>query len=246
MSEALAMLRDQCGVLTRTWLPYGTMLPPLAAVWTEVESARGPSIGATRLKRQRWFWCASFEGRYESAANSKADADVPSLRAWLAGGEQPLVVRGFAFNAENWLDVTVRQRALYTATIALTARHRPLDFHQAVPLDRAIIESTAVDDHHVFPSAYLKERGITNYADTVLNHTLIDKLTNIRIGKKAPSVYIAEMRRELGSRIDDILRSHSLPPEPNGPLLTDNYEAFLRWRMGYLDKELRQVTSSPT
>jgi len=168
---------------------------------------------------------------------------VPLLRAWLGGGDAPPVVRGFQFDSATWLSVTVRQRGLYRSTMALLAKRQPLDFHRAVPLTKTLIESTAVDDHHVFPTAYLKDEGVTGYVDTVLNHTLIDKQTNVRIGKKAPSVYITEMRDELGSKLDDVLRSHGLPPEPDGPLLNNDYDSFLDWRRIYLEEQLRQVVT---
>jgi len=94
-------------------------------------------------------------------------------------------------------------------------------FHNAVPLTRSVIESTAVDDHHLFPRAYLKEHGFAG-PDTILNHTLIDKLTNIRIGAKAPSDSLGEIRGELGEDLDRVLRSHCLPETSDGPLWTDD------------------------
>ena len=113
--------------------------------------------------------------------------------------------------------------------MALLLRHRPLDFHEAVPLTRTVIESTAVDDHHVFPKGYLHDIGLDNRIDTVLNHTLIDRETNIRIQKKAPSVYLAEIAEELPNDLPRILESHGLPPETNGPLWMDDFDAFLEW-----------------
>jgi len=243
MAEGLEMLRDECGVLTAKWLPYAPMLPTMAAVWHDVTTSSGAHVGASRFKLQQWFWCASFVGDYDSAPNSRAEADVPLLRTWLGGGDAPPVVRGFQFDSATWLSVTVRQRGLYRSTMALLAKRRPLDFHKAVPLTKTLIESTAVDDHHVFPAAYLKDEGVTGYVDTVLNHTLIDKQTNVRIGKKAPSVYITEMRDELGSKMDEVLRSHGLPPELDGPLLNNDYDSFLDWRRIYLEDQLRQVTT---
>lgn len=59
---------------------------------------RGPAVGARRSKLQRWFWCASFMGRYDNAANSNAEQDAQVLAAWLRGdGPEPEVVSGFAF-----------------------------------------------------------------------------------------------------------------------------------------------------
>jgi hypothetical protein len=127
--------------------------------------------------------------------------------------------------------------------MALLMRRRPLDFHQAVPLTKSVIDSSAVDDHHVFPTAYLLASGQNKYADTILNHTLIDKLTNISIGKRAPSAYLADMRVELGASVNAVLESHGLPADEQGPLWRDDYGAFLEWRREYLASELGSAAS---
>jgi hypothetical protein len=244
MAQAIVMLRDECGVLTEKWLPYAPMLPTMAAAWHDVDEASGAAAGARRLKLQRWFWCACFLGDYDNAPNSRAEADVPRLHKWLTGGEPPDVVSRFEFNPATWLDATVRQRGLYRTTMALLMRHRPQDFHQAVPLTRTVIESTAVDDHHIFPRGYLEDAGLTNYVDTVLNHTLIDKLTNIRVGKKAPSVYLKEMEDAMPGALSAVLRSHGLPPDRDGTLWRDDYHGFIDWRLAHLTNELKFVTGS--
>jgi hypothetical protein len=134
MSNGLTMLRDECGVLLPKWLPYAPMLPTLAAAWQWVDEATGAASGACRLKLQRWFWCATFAGDYDNAPNSRADADMPLLREWLQGDDAPAVVRDFDFDPGQWTTITIRQRALYRTTMALLLRHRPLDFHEAVPV----------------------------------------------------------------------------------------------------------------
>jgi hypothetical protein len=76
--------------------------------------------------------------------------------------------------------------------------------------------------------------------DSVLNHCLIDRATNIRIGKAAPSVYLAEIRAALGSELDRVLRSQRLPTGPRSPLLDDDYDGFLSWRIGELTEALAE------
>lgn len=243
MANGLKMIRDECGVLTPKWLPYAPMLPTLAAAWQWVQEAHGAASGARRLKLQRWFWCATFAGDYDNAPNSRAAADMPLLRQWLQGGDPPPVVRDFEFDPSQWATVTIRQRALYRATMALLLRHRPLDFHEAVPLTRAVIDTTAVDDHHVFPKGYLQDIGLGTRVDSVLNHTLIDRETNIRIQKKAPSVYLHEMDDELPNDLPRILSSHGLPHDKDGPLWKDDFDGFLEWRLQHLIEELEKTTS---
>jgi hypothetical protein len=245
MSSALSLLQNECGVLVPKWLGYATMVITLAAVWPVVEEKGGPAIGARRGKLQRWFWCASFAGRYENAVNTNTEQDIPALSGWLRGDSpEPDVVASFSFEPSRWRDITGRQRALYRTTIALAMRDSPLDFHLAKPLNKAIIDGQKVDDHHVFPRKFLADSGHSSAVDSVLNHTLIDKLTNIRIGGDAPSVYLAAMKAELGTTLDEILTSHHLPASEEGPLWQDQFEAFLALRQEQLAARLAAVTSA--
>lgn len=230
MAAVLALLRDECGVLTPKWLPYEPMLIPLATVWNEVEATTGPAHGAMRSKLKRWFWCASFTGEYESSSATLAERDAPVLRSWLTGGDEPQAMGTFEWNPERWRTVTSRQQGLYRGTMALTLLQRPRDFHTGAPLTPELIEAGKIDDHHVFPRAYLRSVGKGDTVDSVLNHCLIDRATNIRIAMQAPSTYLEEMRAELGQILDEVLRSHQLPTGSASPLATDDFEAFLKWR----------------
>lgn len=79
--------------------------------------------------------------------------------------------------------------------------------------------------------------------DSVLNRTLIDRGTNIRIQHKAPSVYLGDMESVLGKQLlVSVLVSHGLPADSSGPLLSDDFEAFLTWREGHLHEQIRLVT----
>lgn len=247
MSNALEMLRDECGVLTSKWLPYQTMIITAAAVWPAISEVNGPAVGERRAKLQRWFWCSSFSGSYENSPNFRTEQDSPALVEWLRGGATPSFVKDFTFESERWRDVSFRQRALYRASIALLMRHSPRDFHDGVPLSKPIIDGRAVDDHHIFPRRFLKDLGREREVDSVLNHTLIDKKTNIRIGGRAPSEYLAEMRDALGdSLLSSILSSHGLPEDAAGPLIRNDFDSFLDWRLEYLTTELRTVTQGDT
>jgi hypothetical protein len=240
----LTMLRDECGVLVGKWLGYYTMLITMAAVWPDVHEKGGPAVGARRAKLQRWFWCTSFSGRYENATNTNSAQDVPALATWMRDESGPPdTVTNFAFDPSRWRTVTARQRALYRTTIALSMCRSPLDFHVAKPLNKAIIDGQAVDDHHIFPRKFLADTGFEDAVDSVLNHTLIDKITNIRVGGNAPSAYLGDMQDELGSKIHDILASHNLPDAEDGPLWQDRFTDFLDWRQARLAEELGAVTT---
>ena len=53
-----------------------------------------------------------------------------------------------------------------------------------------------IDDHHIFPDAFLRRREIpAKLRETVLNRTLFDRKTNIRISDRAPSDYMRSASR---------------------------------------------------
>ena len=234
MAAVVSLLRDECGVLVGKWLPYRPMLIPLASAWREVLGAEGPEQAARRGMLKRWFWCASFTGEYDSSSATLAERDSPILRAWLTDGQAPPVVSDFEWSAERWRTVTVKQQGLYRATIALTLTQHPRDFHTGAPLSREVIEASKVDDHHVFPRGYLADVGRGVEVDSVLNHCLIDRTTNISIGKKAPSVYLQEVRAALGAELDQVLASQMLPSGEASPLANDDFEGFLAMRVEQL------------
>jgi hypothetical protein len=194
-----------------------------------------------RGKLKRWFWCASFTGEYESSSASLAERDMPVLRAWLAGGEAPAAVRDFNWDPNRWRSVTGRQQGLYRATIALGLIDHPLDFHTLAPLTQEVIAAGRIDDHHIFPRGYLSDIERGDEIDSVLNHTLIDRATNIRIGKRPPSKYLGEIRSSIGADLDRVLASHTLPVGLRTTLTTDDFDGFLAWRVDHLTKSLEAL-----
>lgn len=243
--DSLKLLQTECGVLSRKYLPYRTMLLTMAASWPEIDAARGPEAGARREKMKRWFWCATFSQRYETQGNSRTQNDTPELRAWLTGeGSAPELTQGG--DVRSFRSINSNTQALYSAAIALNLRNRPLDFHIGQPLTHDRILTEQIDDHHVFPQAYLPSDVPKGLKDSVLNRTLIDKTTNIAISAKAPSVYLEAMRDALGDdTLTKILQSHSLPSDPSGPLYSNDFEAFLDWREAKLRNQLAEVTGWP-
>ncbi|MDA8117684.1 MAG: DUF262 domain-containing protein [Actinomycetota bacterium] len=249
LATGLEILRDDCKVMLPKWLPYQTMLAPLAATLAKAGDSRTAEAGARREKLKRWFWCAVFSQAYESAPNSKSAKDVGELVPWLLDqGEPPEVVAAFRFDPRALRDITPRQRSIYRGTVCmmLGAGGGARDFHTQAVITGKLMAEEAIDDHHIFPAAYLERIGVTpaRRRDCVLNRTLIDRTTNEMISDRAPSAYLAELRKTPGFPFDAILGSQGLPTAPDSPLLCDDYEAFLNWRQERLWEEIRRVTGT--
>jgi hypothetical protein len=249
--SALEMLRDECGVRTVKWLPYGYLLVPLAALWQEAIQIAGPASAANRARFKRWFWCSGFSQTYDRAANTQAAKDYAELRTWIGGGKEPTTVAEFAFDPARLREITPKQQSIYKALMALVLRHGAADFHHGHTLTPASIAAQRVDDHHVFPRAYVNPTDAepavpTQLVDCILNRTLIDADTNQRIGMRSPHEYLAEIRNELEEAgtglFEQVLESHLLPTGADSPLTNDEFEEFLELRAARLVEEMAVAT----
>ncbi len=247
LSLGLEILRDDCKVVLPKWLPYQTMLSPMAAVLALAEAPKTPEAGAQRERIKRWFWCSVFGQAYESSPNSQAAKDVTEVGVWLAGGALPESVAGIRFDPKALRDVTPRQRAIYRGVVCLVlgSGTGARDFHTQGVITGKLIAEQGIDDHHVFPADFLeKKKGIklARLRDCVLNRTLIDRTTNQIISNRAPSEYLAEMNATEGFPFDSVLRSHLLPVGESSPFWSDDYDAFLAFRQQALWQEIMSVT----
>lgn len=251
---ALEMLRDECGVLTGKWLPYGYLLVPMAALWDQAIEVGGPASAANRARLQRWFWCSGISASYDRAANTQAARDFAELQRWIGGGPEPTTVADFSFQAQRLREITPKQQSVYKALMSMVLRNRAKDFHRGRELTAASIAARRVDDHHVFPRAYLNPTGAeaahpSQLVDCILNRTLIDADTNQRIGKRPPNEYMGEIQSELEGAgagvLAEVLDSHLLPAGAGSPLIEADFPAFLDWREARLAEKIAELTDTP-
>jgi hypothetical protein len=245
LSESLSILRDDCGVLEPGLLPYNTIAIPMAAAWATQKETIGADAGTNRLKILRWFWCSVFGQKYENAPNSQSEKDFAELQRWMKGGEPPESVSEFKFET-NLRQVKPRQRAVYRGIMALILQNGALDFHKRGKITAQLLadKKNPVDDHHIFPRAYLdKKDAPASLRDCILNRTFIDRVTNRRLSKRAPSDYFSEIRAKQGdNETDETLNSHVLPQGAHSPLLNDDFEKFLDFREKALNELIRRKT----
>lgn len=245
MASGLSLLRDECGVMLAKWLPYSTMLAPLAAVIGERPLQAGPAAGARRQKLVKWFWCASLSQLYESSANRKAELDYVGLVAWLDGGEAPASVSKYLANID-FETVTPRQRALYSALMCLVLSDGARDFHTGKRMTSALIKSELVDDHHIFPLGFLGElnrRTPDPKFDNILNRTLIDATTNRTILANGPAQYLATIDAEQGSeQVDATLISHGIDEDGIKALRANEFDGFKANRRKHILRRIAAVT----
>lgn len=247
LGDVLSILRDDCGVLAPWLLPYNTILIPMAALWAIRRSVKGAEVGADRLKLLQWFWCSVFGQTYENAPNSQAEKDFAELKRWAAGGAPPQSVAEFRLEGLALRNVRPKQRAVYRGVMALILQQGALDFHKRGRTTSQLLadKRNPVDDHHIFARAFLDEKGwAPGLRDCILNRTYIDRETNRRLSRRAPSDYFAEIRSKQGEvATDDLLASHFMPAGSGSPLLMDDFQKFLEQREAALLAAIRDRTT---
>ena len=98
-----------------------------------------------------------------------------------------------------------RQSAAYKGLYALLMRDGAKDFRTGDTIQLATYFNDQVDIHHIFPQGWFKDLGISNpLMDSVVNKTPLSKRTNIQVGKKAPSVYLAAIEQRHGIDATDL------------------------------------------
>lgn len=256
MERALELIElvgpDGFGVFAEKWLPGYGLVPILAALRAEIDDHK---LGQTeRDELRRWYWCNVFLERYSSAVESKSRKDYSEMtRHWFDGGPEPEVF----LEAQNWIgspnfrvrDSATTTSAVYSGIFCLLALRNARDWRRGED-----IRLQELQDHHIFPQAYLKRHDITRRVDvnTIANRTLISDETNAKIKDRAPAGYILDADIFPHGPRPELLEPHFLDAAATAVLsdasealpnneVADLYERFLQARQAALVAEVRRA-----
>jgi hypothetical protein len=247
-SAALVVLRSECGVLTRNWLPYAALFPALFAAVVRIQQLKGPAAGAAWEKVKRWFWCSNFGQRYEGPQNTLNATDLRQLTVWFDSDDQlPEAITNFRIEEHDLRRIERQRNAIYRAVICLTIVNGARDFHTGNVLTPDFLNdpNKKVEDHHIFPSGYLRKALDQGPENGVLNRCLIDNVTNKLISDKPPSEYMRQVEKHLGSdKLKHVLSSHLIPTDGHGAPSSDDLEAFLEGRKELVIRAIGSVTGA--
>ncbi len=249
-AAALELIRDQCWVQTPKWLPYTTVVIPMAAAWNELGKLSGPALGNAKDRLKQFFWCSVFTANYDQGGNSQAQADYAKLTGWLVDPTKPApeAVADFALSTTQLANAKRNRRALYRGVMALVMHSGALDFHVKERITATKIQDLEIDAHHLFPKNWLKESYQAGNEDAlseelVLNFALIDSVTNKLISDRAPSDYLGEIAGAMGTdERDRIVQSHVIQDSARAAMVGDDYESFVAARARDIAAEIARVT----
>jgi hypothetical protein len=248
---------DGFGLIDPKWLPGFGLIPILAALRAEIDE-KGLGEGP-RSDLRRWYWSNVFLERYSSAVESKSRKDyVEMLAYWKGDRDEPSVFAEARarIGSEGY---KVRESASYASAVysgifCLLAMRNARDwrFGESIRLQE-------LQDHHIFPKAYLNRHGVTKRTDvnSVINRTLISNKTNAKIRDKAPADYLVSAEVFPSGATTSLLGPHFLDEGATAALnastrnmsnaeVLENYEAFRCSREAAVIAEIRDVCGIDT
>ncbi|CAM3482601.1 DUF262 domain-containing protein [Deinococcus saxicola] len=240
--KAAQLLHNQ-KVFTTDELPYRTQLVPLAATLAVLGHLANDL--AVKDKLIQWYWCGVFGELYASATETRFAKDFPELLEWIGGGEEPGTVKEATFNAQRLDTLRTRNSAAYKGVYALLMRDGAEDFGTGQPATEIAYFDEKIDIHHIFPQDWCIKREIPrDRYNSVVNKTPLTATTNRRIGKKAPSVYLADLQgtQVTDARMDEILRTHVIDVQA---MRADHFDDFYDARKASLLKRIENAMKKP-
>ncbi len=229
-NEAASCLEEACnrvindyGALRPEWIPYTSMLIPLAAlihVEKHVEErsgdpdARDEARKEARKKVDCWYWHSVFYGRYEKSVDTTAMADFNQVTNWILDtSDKPNKPSWISGAVPPGLDLKVeddRQSAIFKAVLNLFALAGARNLLNGDP------PGTDLELDHLFPKDEEKPWSGHRWINSVLNFTLLEPSVNKTKRSKDPDIfYHSDMlpgHAASGRPVRDTCQSHLIGP----------------------------------
>ncbi|MDD6577278.1 GmrSD restriction endonuclease domain-containing protein [Mediterraneibacter faecis] len=224
-------------ILNTKWMPYPNTIIPIMMFLNNLPNKNFSEMSEDqKIFFEYWYWNSVLSQRYVSSSNETILLDSYTLSC-VARNEK--ITNKYYFKKlhslinsyEDILSYNKKGSAIYIALLNF------INYNAGGLLNwtnsSKISFSDKVDDHHIFPKEYLNsladENIDVNMINCVANRTLIPKITNIKIGKKAPHVYMKELA-ETNEHFDLILNNHIIPTDITTGLYEGFYKDFLEER----------------
>ncbi len=236
--KVLDFLFDNHFIISQSWMPYDNIVIPLMVFFREL-----PHKDFTQMNEKQkefihyWYWASIFSQRYGGASNDVIIQDSNILK--IIAKNQKITDKTYfsklriQVNAfEDLYLFSKSGSSIYRGILNLINYNtRGLkDFKST----NQITFNSKLEDHHIFPKEYIKTQIKENeeyieMIDCVLNRTLIPKIVNIQIGRKSPSRYLNDLKRD-NPNIIESLKTHLIPVDIIEGLYDEFYLDFLEER----------------
>ena len=201
-------------------IPYRTMLLPIVSFYQNLPNKEFSQATQKQLDLLKfWFYASIIDNRYGGARHGstnvvlKKDCDILGQ---LAKGDYPDSTfwqnLRIEFSYDEFLKIDNKSNAKF---MGVNYFMWSIEKFKNFENDGFVSFTGNVDVHHVVPDNYIlkkygEESKEYDFSDTILNKVRINKISNIKIGDKAPSVYLNEIMNNSNPSIIVSLKSHGI------------------------------------
>ena len=206
---------------------------------------------------RRWFVMSVLTGRYSGSPESTIDYDVRQIDAQGIESYSESLIRGELSDAfwnaglPQSMDTSASSSPYFRVFQAAQIKLNDKGFLSRDISVRELIEVKS-DVHHIFPRDYLKKQGMTRgQYNQIANYAVAQSEINIAIGKKEPSVYIAQVldqcnggRKRYGNitDLDELHENFRMNCIPDGvdKMGVEDYRTFLDERRKLMAQKIKK------
>lgn len=235
--KTLEFLFNNHLAINQDWIPYPNMIIPLIVFQKELGYGFDQMNDNQREFIFYWYWCSIFSQRYTGSSNEKIIQDC-NILCLIARGEK-IKDRNFLSklskiaitSADDLYSYDKKQNAIYRGILNFMnySVKGLLDWNNTAKISF----KDNIDDHHIFPKDFIEKNlgddDSKDFVNSVVNRTLIPRITNIKISNKAPSVYLSEIKQR-NVLIEKSLKTHYIDTEILNGIYDDNFGFFLELR----------------
>lgn len=250
-SEVLEMLQQDCGVMSKKWLPNSSILVTLSTVVCKFSSQSGPIVAENRSTLKKWFWRATIGLFYQNSPTSQIERDIPDLLDWIKHDKETHKIDQGNITQDFILQATPKQRAIYNTIMCAIVSNGIRDLYEDKVINANYLKDNKVNDHHVFPLKVLYEKDNKPYEnrkkvpkeyDNIVNRILTGSITNKKIGSKSPKEYLGSINdKQKEDTRNRIWTSHLINSDALDAMMEEDYEKFRRIRVESIQQRLIEL-----
>jgi hypothetical protein len=221
------------GAFEPRWIPYSTLLVPLAALLCFVTKQRGGEDMYRKI--DSWYWASVFTQRYDQAVDTTSIRDFREITQWLTNDTCPSWIENFRADQIDLIEVKETRSAIYRGVMCLIVQSGAKDFITGQPASLSDCQ-----DDHIFPKASYRQEP---HVDSILNRTLISISSNKIKSKKRPSEYLQEFLDKHGedkNRFRATLDSHLISQEAQQAMENNDFNSFIDARKFTIQHEIER------
>lgn len=237
-------------ITTLDWIPHTNMLIPIMQMLNNLPNKSFSQMNQNQMEFLKyWYWASIFAQRYTGGATNEIIIKDCNMLISIAKNNKINTMSYFKSlkiiieHPEDLYSFNKKGSALYKGVLTfINFISQGLNDWQN---NSKVLFTQKVDDHHIIPKAFLKEKVSEEDAeliDCVVNRTLIPKITSIKIGKKAPDTYMKELYKS-NNKLKESLENHLIPIGVMNGVYNEFFYKFIEDRAELIFNSLKEITS---